>query len=84
MGNTLYINGKTELVIKQALLNYAYGGSFNGIIEGTCSSRLEKGQVSAILALAVVAIGFMGIVDWKLLAGRSKIMRWQAAIKIDD
>ncbi|MGL9748743.1 hypothetical protein [Enterococcus sp. DIV0170] len=47
-GNTLYINGKTELVIKQALLNYAYGGSFNGIIEGTCSSRLEKGQVSAI------------------------------------
>ncbi|MGG5371238.1 hypothetical protein [Enterococcus sp. AZ196] len=44
----LYINGKTELIVKQALLSYAYGGSFSGMIEGDCRLRLEGGQVSGL------------------------------------
>lgn len=44
--NALYIKGETELIVKQALLSYAYGGSFNGVVEGNSRLRMEGGQAS--------------------------------------
>lgn len=46
--NTLFINGTTELIIEQALLNYGYGGSFSGTIEGNRHVRMQGGQVNRL------------------------------------
>lgn len=46
--NTLFINGTTELNVEQALLNFAYGGSFSGTIEGARHARLHSGKVNRL------------------------------------
>ncbi|MGX7205675.1 hypothetical protein [Enterococcus pingfangensis] len=44
--NTLFINGSTELIVEQALLNFAYGGSTSGTIAGTRYAQLLGGKVN--------------------------------------
>lgn len=46
--NTLYVKGTTQLVIKQALVNFAYGGNFSGILDGASEANLTGGQVNQI------------------------------------
>ncbi|MEG1503641.1 MAG: hypothetical protein RSC16_05285 [Enterococcus sp.] len=41
---SLYIQGNTTLDIHEALVNYAYGGSFSGIVEGNCQVISRGGQ----------------------------------------
>ncbi|MGM0167771.1 hypothetical protein IGI39_002755 [Enterococcus sp. AZ135] len=46
--NALYVKGSTKLIVRQALLSYAFGGSFSGVIEGDCLLRFEAGQASGV------------------------------------
>ncbi|REC32473.1 hypothetical protein CF160_08400 [Enterococcus pseudoavium] len=46
--NTLFIKGTTNLIIRKALLGFAYGGSFSGTIIGNSNTQLHGGQVNRI------------------------------------
>ncbi|MFC0277617.1 hypothetical protein ACFFH2_13165 [Enterococcus devriesei] len=68
--NTLYVKGTTQLVIKQALVNFAYGGNFSGILDGTSEADLAGGQVSQICGAGQTSYRIYGDSSLKISGGK--------------
>ncbi|MEG0372373.1 MAG: hypothetical protein RR583_00470 [Enterococcus sp.] len=68
--NTLYVKGTTQLVMKQALVNFAYGGSFSGILDGTSEANLAGGQVSQICGAGQTSYRIYGDSSLKISGGK--------------